>query len=114
MPLQVITANRLTDGAAVYLTPSGGWSTRVADAHAASDPETLGAIKARGDAAVADRLVVGVYAIPLAADPAAGPARLRERIRATGPTVTPPGYRAPADAAQLGPAAPGVRPDATV
>ena len=37
MALQVVTANRLSDGAVVYLTGSGGWSEWLSDGQIASD-----------------------------------------------------------------------------
>jgi hypothetical protein len=93
MPLSSITANRVRDGAAVWRTAGGGWSVDVADA------AVLDTAEAELDAAKADiaaRLVTDVYAVEVEPGPDGPvPVRLRERIRATGPTVRPDLVRAP-------------------
>ena len=91
-----VTGNRLRDGAVVYRTRLGAWSTRVAEAgilSAAADAERLAAEAAR---ATGPDSVVGPYVI--AVETGAGtvrPASLRERIRASGPTVPEIGAAAP-------------------
>ncbi len=85
---QIVTANRLTDGAVVYLTARGGWSVSIADGRVA-----LGEFETRDLMDWADRSadrneVVGPY--PMAIDGAASRHRaigMRETIRAGGPTV---------------------------
>jgi len=72
----VITANRLHDGAVVYLTADGGWSEHIAAALVAS-AEALAAVQP-----AAQNTVVDVTTI--SAD-----LSLREKIRLTGPTVRP-------------------------
>jgi len=87
----VITANRLADGAVVWLTASGGWTSRIADAAVATSADEAQRLL---DIAHADEnTAVGAYpaVAALGADGTAGPATLRERIRATGPTVAIPG-----------------------
>ena len=85
---EVITANRLTDGLVVFLAADGGWSEDFHKGAVIEDP----AAKARAldvAAKAADaNLVVDPYPIEL--ELRAGhlaPKALRERIRATGPTV---------------------------
>ena len=84
----VITANRLADGAVVYLARAmAPGATRLDDAaiitSAAAARDLLAAANADGTSAV------GAYAAPvkLAADGAVRPGNLRELIRAGGPTV---------------------------
>jgi len=85
----VITANRLADGAVVYLRPRDGWTTRLDDAAvvttSAAARDLLATANADGTRAV------GAYAAPvkLAANGAVRPGNLRELIRAGGPTVEP-------------------------
>lgn len=87
---QVVTANRLADGLVVFLTASGAWSERYADA-ARFDAATAETEVAR--ATTQSTLVVGAYAVEVDAD---GPLRVRERIRALGPSVGPSAVRADA------------------
>lgn len=86
--LQVLTANRLGDGRVVYLDPEGGWSTRLDAARLVRTAEEVDAAEAAGSAAVADRFVVEPYLIGVEfVEDGVRPARLRERIRAEGPTT---------------------------
>ena len=84
----IVTANRLSDGAVVYLADEGRWSEVIACARVAtaeSEVETLLAV-----AAAMPTQVVGPYAIAVATD--GGPVRplhIKEAIRAGGPTVRP-------------------------
>jgi len=86
--LQIITANRLRDGAVVYLGPDTHWSTRISQAVAAADEDQARALLAVAARAVAEAQVVAPYAIAVARD-ASGlrPASYRERIRAAGPSI---------------------------
>jgi hypothetical protein len=85
--LQIATANRLRDGAVVFLAASGTWSTSLAEAEisrTAGDAERLVAIANR-DAAT---LVVGPMLIAVTdEDGVIEPVDLRERIRANGLTI---------------------------
>lgn len=81
----VLTANRLVDGVVVFLDPHGCWSDRFADARGLADDGEEAEALARGQAAVAACAVVEPYLVALGED--GKPARLRERIRAEGPTV---------------------------
>jgi hypothetical protein len=86
----VITANRLADGAVVYRTADGHWTTRLEQAAVARTAPAAGELLA---AAAADDIgAVGAYVAPveLAADGEIRPGNLREAIRQTGPTIDLP------------------------
>jgi hypothetical protein len=86
----VVTANRLTDGAVIYRTVEGGWTT---DLEAAAVVNTAPAATEMLRAAEAeDVLVVGPYVAPvnLTPDHRILPGNLRERIRVAGPTIALP------------------------
>jgi Protein of unknown function (DUF2849) len=83
----VITANRLGDGAVVYRTREGNWSTRLDEAAVVSAAPAATELLA---AAVADGIsAVGAYVAPvrIGADGRPEPGNLRESIRSRGPTV---------------------------
>jgi Protein of unknown function (DUF2849) len=87
----VITANRLGDGAVIYRSARGNWTTDLADAAVVT---TAPAATDLLTAAVADKLrAVDPYVAPVALTPDRGvlPGNLRERIRCNGPTVALPG-----------------------
>lgn len=88
-PAKVITANRLSDGAVVYLTREGRWSDAFDDAFASSDTAVIRNFESAAAAAVADRLIVGPYLFPVERDDRVGlrPVSQREWIRSLGPTV---------------------------
>ncbi len=84
----VLTANRLTDGAVVFLAAGGQWSRRLDTAYLAFGENTRDQLLARGQKAETGNQVVGAYLIDV--DLVAGdivPRGLRERIRVTGPTA---------------------------
>lgn len=86
--MQILTANRLGDGAVVYLAPDGQWVEAPGKALAISSPEAARAAEAVGLQAEAVRLVVGSYLMDVVTE--AGvlrPKSMRERIRAAGPSV---------------------------
>ena len=85
----VVTANRLGDGAVVYLTGDRKWSTILDDAAVVTTSREAGELLAA--AAAEDTTAVGAYAAPVcfAADGRPQPGNLRETIRYTGPTVAP-------------------------
>ena len=88
MSLKAITANRLIDGIAVWLTPAGRWSESVYDARIAEDTESLAAMEAI--AADATKACIVVDALPIDVKLEDGqpiPTKNKERIRALGPTV---------------------------
>ena len=87
MAATAMTANRLSDGAAVYLTPGGRWSRRL-DAALVADADGTDAMLAAAERAVADRVVVGPYPIEVETDAGSvRPRRVKEAIRARGPTA---------------------------
>jgi hypothetical protein len=91
MTVQIVTANRLVDGAVVYLTPGRTWSEVFGDSLALRDDAEA---KAALDATAADvkaRKIVGPY-LAEAEETSEGlqPNSARERIRASRmPTITP-------------------------
>ncbi len=86
---QAATANRLRDGAVVYLAADGSWSTRFADSAVAEDAAGAERLAAVANQAALDRVVVGPYLIEVAvAGGRLQPLGTRERIRASGPSVS--------------------------
>jgi hypothetical protein len=86
----IVTANRTNDGAVIYRTADGAWSTDLGAAAVVTNAREAGVLLA---AAVADDLgAVGPYVAPvtLGADRRARPGNLREQIRLTGPTIALP------------------------
>jgi hypothetical protein len=87
-PQKAITANRLSDGLVVFLDDSGGWSLSIAEARLVSDGADLDAANAYAKSQHDARIVVEPYPIDVEmVDGRPMPVRLRERIRADGPTV---------------------------
>jgi len=88
MKTKVLTANRLTDGISVWLGANGEWVASLKDAFLARHEEAVAAIVAAGDQALADNRIVDVNVIEIEETPSGPrPFRLRERIRAGGPTI---------------------------
>lgn len=84
---QVLTANRLGDGHVVYLGGEG-WTADLEKARLLNDPGAAETAEQDGREAVAARLVVEPYLIDVEAEiDRIEPVRLRERIRAEGPTT---------------------------
>ncbi|MDZ7603915.1 MAG: DUF2849 domain-containing protein [Hoeflea sp.] len=85
---KVLTANRLSDGISVWLGAHGEWVVSIKDAFLARHEDAVTAIEAAGKQALADNRVVDVNVIDVE-ETSAGPRpfRLRERIRAEGPTI---------------------------
>ena len=86
----IVTANRVGDGAVIYRSAAGDWTTELDQAVVTTD-----AAQARHlvDAAVADSLhAVDPYIAPvkLTRDGGILPGNLRERIRLGGPTIELP------------------------
>jgi hypothetical protein len=85
---QLVTANRLRDGIAVFLTRSGEWSERIDDAALALEPQAAAAFEARAKQAEKANLVTGPYLIDAERrDGGVRASHIRERMRALGPTV---------------------------
>ena len=97
---KVLTANRLGDGVAVWLDANGEWTEHLQDALVARHPEAVDALEAIGKRDFAANRVVDIAIIDVQeTECQLWPLRLRERIRAAGPTMEyAAGYR-PADAA---------------
>jgi hypothetical protein len=88
MTLQVLTANRLTDGIAVWYSHDGQWSEKFADVQIARTQDAATALEVIGKQAFAANLVLDVNLVDVEEkDGKLVPLRLRERIRADGPTI---------------------------
>ena len=87
---QVITASRLHDGAVVFLGPQRGWVERLAEAAVFASPDlSVEALKA-AQRDESDNVVLDIYAIDVIDQHGVWkPVKLREAIRAQGPTVHP-------------------------
>ena len=97
--MKVLTANRLTDGAVVWYGADHGWSEAFESVSLASNADEAARLEAIGKAACANNEVVDADLIDVSRiEGAIVPNRLRERIRANGPSnLTEPGKQAPAD-----------------
>jgi len=85
--MKILTANRLADGEVVWLAADHSWATSIAEAEIAHDAATEEKLERAGRAAFLKNEVVDVALIDVAVvDGAIRPLRLRERIRAAGPT----------------------------
>lgn len=85
--LNVITGNSLADGLVIFQT-AAGWALALADAELLETPEALAAAMQRANADAAANRVVEPYAIEVVhRGGRLVPQRLRERIRADGPTT---------------------------
>lgn len=85
--MEIITANSLEHGLVVFQT-ARGWTSDVNQAEVLDDKEAVAAALERAGADAAKNIIVEPYAIQVARDGAGlVPTRLRERIRAEGPTT---------------------------
>jgi hypothetical protein len=85
----VVTANRLADGAVIYRTPGRQWSTELAAAAVVTTGEAAKALLADARADVVK--IVDPYVAPVELSGGRPrPGNLRERIRATGPSIPLP------------------------
>lgn len=95
MTLNAITANRLTDGVAVWLAADADWTERIEDAARFDDASLEGAL-AEAKKAEPGNTMVDVRPIEL--NPETGiPVALRERLRGEGPSVRADLPNAPVD-----------------
>jgi hypothetical protein len=85
---QAVTANRLGDGRVVFRTADGGWSLSIGQAGlSAGEAEAATALDG-GMQDQARQIVVDPYLIEVDVSGASPrPAKLREAIRAFGPTI---------------------------
>ena len=85
--MKVLTANRLSDGEAVWLAADHGWAETIDAADIARDTAGEEKLERAGKAAFLKNEVVDVNLIDVELiDGDIVPTRLRERIRAAGPT----------------------------
>ena len=89
MTQQVVTASRLRDGRAVYLTAGKTWSEKIAGSLVAATEDDSNAMLADAQEAADARIVVDPYLVDVTLDDALPtPVTMREKMRATGPSVT--------------------------
>jgi hypothetical protein len=92
MAQQMITANRLSDGAVVFLASGGRWVERFGEGRVANNEVEAGALQQIAEAAVTCAEVVAPYLIDVGEiEGRLQPTRYRERIRAEGPSIAPSG-----------------------
>jgi hypothetical protein len=107
--ISVLTANRLSDGAVVFLDFDGVWVESLRGAVVARSPDEIRALESRGAFDAARNIVVEPYLVEMneSADGSLTPVRFRERVRLGGPSILGdvPGY---VDAA---PTKPQARPE---
>lgn len=85
--MKVMTANRLIDGVAVWLAADHSWSETIDAAEVAETKQAEEKISRAGTAAFLKDEVVDIAVIDIELiDGDIIPTRLRERIRAAGPT----------------------------
>ena len=83
-----VTANRLRDGRVVFRTASGGWSLDVADSGIEPNEAAADAVLAEVVAHANALDVVEPYVVEMnTSGRTPRPAKLRESIRAMGPTI---------------------------
>ncbi|MDE2227459.1 MAG: DUF2849 domain-containing protein [Alphaproteobacteria bacterium] len=88
---KLVTGNRLRDGAVVYFASAGIWTPRIDDARLVEEKDGA-ALLAEAQAGPPPHPAVGPALIDAVRDgDRVVPATLREKIRASGPTVA---YRA--------------------
>jgi hypothetical protein len=85
---KVLTANRLGDGIAVWLNATGEWVEDLQNALIARHPEAAASLEDIGKRDFSANLVVDVAIVDVSEEGGQiWPLRLRERIRAAGPTI---------------------------
>ena len=84
---QILTANRLSVGEVVYWSAAKGWVQRLADADVLADDAAEATLKGAAEF-VRQRVVVNPYLFDVRVESGAvRPVKMRETIRAAGPTV---------------------------
>jgi hypothetical protein len=87
--MQIVTGNRLRDGAVIYFAGAGDWTPAIDKALAAED-DHANALLAEAQAGTPPLPAVGAVLIEVRREGNhLRPTSLRERIRATGPTTGP-------------------------
>lgn len=90
MTHQIITANRLIDGAVIYFTANGAWSARIADSQVFDNTDTADQALLAAMAFVKTNEILDPYLIDISQDGfEIKPVRYREIIRAAGPSTFP-------------------------
>lgn len=90
MAEQVVTGNRLHDGAVIFLGIDGAWTTDIDAARVADREAEAKTLEELAQAMAKARLVVAPYLIEITRDEThLVPAKYRERLRAYGPSVHP-------------------------
>lgn len=84
---QVLTANRLIDGEVVYLARDGAWVVDLDAAVVLSTKADGEAALAKGVHAEENQQIVHAYLFDVVESPVRKPVKMREIIRAAGPTV---------------------------
>ena len=85
---KVLTANRLSDGISVWLDAAGTWNEHLQSAFVARHKEAVEALESTGKQAFAGNKVVDVNVVDVEdVDGVLRPLRMRERIRADGPSI---------------------------
>ncbi|MET3600007.1 DUF2849 domain-containing protein [Martelella mangrovi] len=86
---KVLTANRLTDGIAVWLDANGRWTEDLQHALVARHDAAIDSLDEIGKRDFSANMIVDVDIIDVEERPDGRiwPVRLRERIRAEGPTI---------------------------
>ncbi len=85
---KVLTANRLSDGIAVWLDANGAWNEDLQSALVARHAEAEASLEEIGKRDFSANKVVDVNIVDVAEENGQlWPTRLRERIRAAGPTI---------------------------
>jgi len=84
--MKFLTANRLTDGVVVFMNADHEWIRDIKRA-ARFDGDALTAATDKMNSDFANNVIVDVAVIDVDSQNEASPARLRERIRAFGPTI---------------------------
>ncbi|MBD8892222.1 DUF2849 domain-containing protein [Roseibium litorale] len=88
--MKIVTANRLIDGEVVWLGAGNAWVGQVSEALVLDGKDDVAAALAAGLASAERREVVDVYEVDVTEeDGKLVPVRLREKIRAKGPTTHP-------------------------
>jgi len=86
---KILTANRLDNGAVVYFSRGRQWTLSLDENTLSTQTESDVALTAEGEAALADRIIVEPYLIPVEIENGVPIAQSkREQIRAVGPSIT--------------------------
>ena len=84
----VISANKLSDGIVVFLSHDNRWTEQLSQARLLADKAALESATKRAGEDASRNLVVDVLPVEVTVTPeGAVPKHIRDRIRATGPTV---------------------------